>query len=190
MLIFILLGAVLIIALASISQIHSEIQISGREDRSPDLPPFGRVDFSDLPENYSFVLVWNSQKTGFYDSEDGILITEDQNTGTGYLAGVLYLDESSKSIIRNILSKLNLASCYGYCPPEIASGETEESLMLTVRCGREERTVICSGETQFIDEKVTAERLHEYVDACRSILSVINESQNGQSLPAGNMLAG
>lgn len=185
LILFILLGVTALIALASISQIQSEIELSGRSAISPDLPPFGRADFSDLPEDFSFVLVWNGDGSGFYDSGDGTLITENKDVGGGYVSGVLCLNQSNRETIRELLSSLNLQLCKGYCPPEIKGAVDGEVHMLTVRCGGEERTVFCSDDAAVIDEETTAERLGEYVGACRSILGIITQNQPTETILAG-----
>ncbi|NLW73456.1 MAG: hypothetical protein GX057_00950 [Clostridiales bacterium] len=173
MLIFVLLVCImLLVFLASDSQIQSENNVvDGAPQIFPSpsaLRPGAPVDFSDLPDDFSFSLSWNIDLPNSYDSAKGIL-----KWGEG--CRELILSDEKKRAIREILSSLNVAAFPDAAKSDVCSpGE----LILTVRCGSAEKTVACSGST--LEDSAVA----RLAQACYAVIGIITSLDEDSALPA------
>jgi hypothetical protein len=162
----------LLVFLASDSQIQSE---NNAVDGAPPLFSSSSaprsdtpVDFSDLPDDFSFSLSWNIDLSGSYDSAKGIL-------KLGECRRELILSDEKKRAIREILSSLNVAGFPDAARSDVCSpGE----LILTVYCGSAERTVVCSGST--LGDGAVA----RLAQACHAIIGIITSTDKDSALPA------
>ena len=177
-LVVILICLMLLVFLASDSQIQSEKNtVKGLPPlyaSSPaSAPHLGMpADFSDLPDDYSFSLSWNINGPGSYDSAKGILSCE---TEGGQRKTELTLTDEKRRAIREILSQLNVA---GF-PDAIKSGTCSPGeLILTIRCGKTEKTVASPGNNR---ESGANARL---ASTCHAIIGIITSSVEDTALLA------
>ncbi len=186
--VLILLCMLVLVTLASSSQIKSESNIPFgvpglADDRMNDYDGKSAsesADFSSLPDNYNFSIIWNAGGISSYDSTDGRLIKDNGARNTGGAVRKLNLGE--KKAIKEILSCLpdyDNSGCSAEC--ELLGGSEPADLTLTVRCGRFERTISCPASE--LSGKVDA-RLRAYTDACNKIISIITNSNETDEIPA------
>lgn len=188
MLIVIFLSIIFIVAAASVSQVHSEMKMAKQNDSGPPIPEFGLLGFEEPSDNFGFALAWNYGESGFYDSDDGTLITEkDDNIGLGYSVDLLYLDENSrnkiKSLIENLAKSQNLSSLF-ITPRKlrdlqsIPSQSACEALILTVRRGEDSETLIFCRSDSHGNKDFELEDTDFCADICRSIVNIITQNRS------------
>ena len=171
----ILVCLVLLVLFASDSQIQSESNKAWGLPSPYDHPPPSALStgaptgFYDLPDDFSFSLSWNINGHGSYDSAKGILTWG----AGGEQRRELILSNEKKRAIREILLQLNLSDYPDAARPEVCSpGE----LILTIRCGRAEKTVGCTGGSRAGNSRLAS--------ACYAIIGIITSSEEEGALLA------
>ncbi len=170
--VIILLCMIVLVTLASSSQIQSEKHLlfdaladdTRQAKKKPGVGLKGnKEDFSRLPGNFSFSIIWNRGTVSSYNSADGRLISEGSEHGVRRR-----LTRNEKKAIREILSGLKLSELEGDIYSSSKS-DCKPILTLTVRCGRATKTISLPTKTNAAEDA----DLCEYIDACDKIINII-----------------
>ncbi len=197
MIIIIILACMLmLVTLASSSQIQSEKNARfgfSEPDESKNYNAADKAheetDFTCLPDNFNFKIVWNDGGRSAYDSADGKL-----TTGNGSCGSVLRrLNLAEKKAIKEILSRIDApeyTEISGYRAEYDFPGVNEPAgITLTIHCRGIERTISCpsaAGEGRKPDDA----RFRSYSEACRKIIGIITGAADNEALTAKEIRTG
>ena len=138
---------------------------------------------TDVPDNLSFALTWNTYGISSYDSATGKLIKTTGATNPEDYITVLKLDETRLLEIWKLLCELDIETYPDeYCPHgKGLSSKPSMTLILTVRDGDKVKTV--RAENIVSSYECDNPKGQKFLDTCKGIRDILIATEEWKALP-------
>ena len=135
-----------------------------------------------IPEDFSFAITWNCYGVSSYDSKTGILVKEKNASKPGDYTTKYTLSEEEKARIFKLVSIISIDSLDDIDRTEnTVVSIPPNTLYLTVRYGGTEKTIGAEDTAWlYISED---KRAGAFLDACATIIGILEETPEWQDLP-------
>lgn len=140
-------------------------------------------DPTDLPENLSFALVWNTYGISSYDSATGRLVKTTDATNPQDYVTTLYLDETELFEIWELLWELDIETYPDEYDPHggALASSPSMTLILTLRNGDQVKTV--RAEEIALSYESDDLKGQKFLDTCKGIRDILTATEEWKALP-------
>ena len=137
---------------------------------------------TDIPDDFSFALVWNCYGISSYDSQTGKLVkTTDATNPEDYITYYQLTDEDIEYIY-NLLVSLDAKTYPDIFDPKSGMSEPPMTLILTIRENGEEKTI--KAENISLTFKSEDEKGQVFLSVCEEICRLLTTTDEWKALPA------
>ena len=159
----------------TLSEYKSSLQIQSGSDGVDSMKGL-------IPEDFSFAITWNCYGVSSYDSKTGILVKEKNASKPGDYTTKYTLSEEEKARIFRLVSIISIDSLDDIDRTEnTVVSIPPNTLYLTVRYGGTEKTIGAEDTAWlYISED---KRARAFLDACATIIGILEETPEWQDLP-------
>ena len=137
---------------------------------------------ADIPDDFSFSLVWDCYGISSYDSESGKLVkTTDATHPEDYITE-LNLSEEQRNEVWKYLSTIDLANYpESYDPNEGIESSPSMTLILTVTSNGESKTITCKDIAMSFES--SDKKAQQFLDGCIGIINLLTNTDEWNALP-------
>ena len=154
-------------------------QGNNKEDGNGDMD--GAVN-TDVPDNLSFSLTWNTYGISSYDSKTGTLIKTNDATNPKDYTTNLKLTEQQYSAIWKLIKSLDIDSYPDkYNPHKNGVSTPYMTLILSVKSDDIDKTVTV--EETILSYDANNKKGQKFLDVCKGIEEILTETSEWKSLP-------
>ena len=136
----------------------------------------------EIPEDFSFALVWNCYGISSYDSQTGKLVKATDATNPEDYITYYQLTDEDKEYIYNLLVSLDAKSYPDIYDPKSGMSEPPMTLILTVRENGEVKTI--KAENISLTFKSEDEKGQVFLSVCGEICRLLTTTDEWKALPA------
>ena len=137
---------------------------------------------TEVPEDFSFAITWNTYGISSYDSETGKLIKTTDATNPDDYVTYYQLTEEEKEYFYGLLTVLDVSSYPEIYNPLNGMSKPSMTLVLTVRMNGEVKTI--KAQNIALSFESVDKKGQEFLEVCETISNRLMETEEWKALPA------
>ena len=135
----------------------------------------------EIPDDFSFSIMWNTDGISSYDSKTGILIKDKYATNPNEYTTTYFLTEDELKEIYSLILELNIDSCPDEFPyGTFVDADPSSKLSLTVSTKNYSKTVKANSVGAYEAFTKTGE---DYLEVIKGIRNILMETAEWKALP-------